>query len=37
MEFDDKKRLDRHIIVAHPRKRKFVNPNEYWYDSGAGL
>lgn len=36
MEFDDKIRLVRHTNTAHQRKRKFVNPDEYWHDS-AGM
>lgn len=37
MKFDSKERLERHFIKAHPPKQKFVNPNEYWHDSGAGI
>jgi len=35
MEFDEKGRLERHYAKAHPVKRKFVNPSEYWHDPGG--
>ena len=37
MIFTTKERLDRHYTKAYPKKRKFVNPNEYWHDPGAGI
>ena len=37
MIFSDNTRLERHVKKAHPEKRKFVNPSEYWHDPGAGI
>ena len=37
MEFSKKERLERHYSKAHPTKRRFANPNEYWHDPGAGI
>ena len=36
MEFSVEERLSRHKEKAHPNKRKFVHPSEYWRDPGAG-
>ena len=37
MKFDDEKRLERHLVKAKPKKRRFSNPDEYWHDPGAGI
>ena len=37
MTFDDKNRLERHMLKAHPKKQKFSNPSEYWHDPGGGV
>jgi len=37
MRFSNKERLERHFTKAHPAKRKFVNPDKYWFDPGAGI
>ena len=37
MEFDEEVKLERHKIKAHPKKRKFVHPSEYWHDPGGGV
>jgi len=37
MKFADKGRLERHFAKAHPVKRKFVSPDKYWFDPGAGI
>ena len=37
MKFDDAKRLERHLIKAHPKKQRFVKPDEYWHDPGGGI
>jgi len=36
MEFSEEERLSRHKEKAHPNKRKFVSPDQYWRDPGAG-
>jgi len=36
MKFSNEERLSRHKEKAHPNKRKFVNPDQYWHDAGAG-
>ncbi len=36
MEFSEEERLKRHFVKAHPKKRKIVDPSEYWHDPGAG-
>jgi len=36
MKFTDEQRLKRHFVKAHPKKRKIVDPSEYWHDPGAG-
>lgn len=37
MKFSDMQRLERHFVKAHPAKRKFVSPDKYWFDPGAGI
>ena len=37
MKFSKEERLSRHKEKAHPNKRKFVSPDQYWHDAGAGV
>ena len=37
MKFANQERLDRHYFKAHPNKRKFVKPSEYWTDHVGGI
>ena len=37
MKFPEEERPKRHFVKAHPKKRKIVDPSEYWHDTGAGV